>query len=462
MKNTILSIFLIFSLYTDNLQAQYFEKVYDLGGTKEGLDVLEAQDGSIFLLGRNANSSNDNGIFLLKVNGNGDKLWNKLYPGSINFYNQSIIKTSDGNYLIACFENSQIKLIKINEDGQTIWSNLYAGGSAGSITETSEGDFLIVGKEPVLEGNRPKLLKVDADGNLLWTKTYAQFLGGGFEAVFETAGHKIMIGGVKFFASHTVGMLINLDEAGNILWHKLYGEGTLDIFNFCVQTNDNGYVIGGSGNSFDPEPGNGAAQIMKVDSIGAIKWMQTAAYNDQLSNGNDIFQDQAGNYYVTGRTSSNSDWDLFLAKLDIDGQLLWTKSFEKGRKEMGESCIVTQAGDIVAGGSSFISGTSDWDAYIVKTNADGLVGVQAEQVNEKAFHYLYPNPNRGDFSIGLINPTTLIASVTIFNAFGQKIHTKQFAENQINITLENPPAGVYFYQIEQQGNLVATGNFLVQ
>lgn len=210
MKNTILSILFVLTFYADNLHAQYFDKVYDLGGTKEGLNVLEAQDGSIFLLGRNANSSNDNGIFLLKINGNGDKLWNKLYPGSINFYKQSIIKTSDGNYLIACFENSKIKLIKIDESGITIWSNLCVPGSAGSITETSEGDFLIVGKELVLDGDRPMLLKVDADGNLLWTKTYAQFLGSGFNSVFETAGHNIMIGGVKFFTSQTVGMLINL------------------------------------------------------------------------------------------------------------------------------------------------------------------------------------------------------------------------------------------------------------
>src|SRR4030042_5820903 len=88
-----------------------------------------------------------------------DTLWTRTYGGSDWDEGYSILETSDGGYLVlggtASFgQNQDIYLIKINSDGDTLWTRLYgsSGYDAGScIRETSDGGYIITGSTDMID-----------------------------------------------------------------------------------------------------------------------------------------------------------------------------------------------------------------------------------------------------------------------------------------------------------------------
>ncbi len=91
--------------------------------------------------------------------------------------------------------------------------------------------------------------------------------------------------------------------------------------------------------------------------------------------GRDIVAIPAGGYVVTGWTDSYGTGrnDLYLFRLDNNGNLVWQKNFggfDNNSDDHGESVLLTDDGNILVVGGSNAFGT-DYQHYIVKTDMDG-------------------------------------------------------------------------------------------
>ena len=99
-------------------------------------------------------------IWAVKVNLNGDLIWQKNFGGSSIEIGYGIDKTLDGNYILAGDTrssdadiqnfrgNTDYWLIKFDDSGQMIWEQTYGGTdfeSAREIIELQNGDLLISG-----------------------------------------------------------------------------------------------------------------------------------------------------------------------------------------------------------------------------------------------------------------------------------------------------------------------------
>ncbi len=128
------------------------------------------------------------------------------------------------------------------------------------------------------------------------------------------------------------------NSSGSIIWQKTYGNNASAIFKNMMACSDGGFIMTGITNYIDTDFTthygswmNEDIAIIKLDSNGNKVWSKVIGG----SGGEDVFSIVAAQYggcYIIGTTSSN-DYDctgfhggiedLYLARLDCNGNLLW-------------------------------------------------------------------------------------------------------------------------------------------
>jgi hypothetical protein len=90
-------------------------------------------------------------------------------------------------------------------------------------------------------------------------------------------------------------------------------------------------------------------------------------------------------------------------------------------------------------------------------NDQELLPVGIEVPNEINF-VLYPNPNRGIFTI--INPVRETAQITVYSSIGQKIseYTLTYGENKLSLELAR---GIYYLVLSDQENTLLQTNKII-
>jgi alpha-tubulin suppressor-like RCC1 family protein len=80
-----------------------------------------------------------------------------------------------------------------------------------------------------------------------------------------------------------------------------------------------------------------------------------------------VASDAAGNSYVTGQTKNGATWNLLLLKYDPAGNLLWSRSYDRGGDEIGRSIACDRNGDLYISGTTGALGRH----LLLKYNAAG-------------------------------------------------------------------------------------------
>jgi ribosomal protein S11 len=244
------------------------------------------------------------------------------------------------------------------------------------IQQTSDGGYIVAcGTDSLGVGfSDAFLVKTDASGNIIWAKTYGGTSYDWASSAQQTSdGGYIVAGGTRSFGAGGDDIfLIKTDASGNIIWAKTYGGTGYDLAYSVQQTSDGGYIVAGVTWSFGA--GGGDIFLIKTDANGNIIWAKTygGTSDDWASS---VQQTSDGGYIVAGVTWSFGAgyFDAFLIKTDADGNIIWAKTY--GGTDWEEAYYVQQTSDggyIVAGWTgSFSAGIPD--AVLIKTDANGNV-----------------------------------------------------------------------------------------
>ena len=249
--------------------------------------------------------------WIVRIDPTGKKVWDKVYGGNASDYLYKVIPVSDGGYLLAGETTSTVSgltakggtdfyIIKIDGDGNKLWESRYGGSGSDycrAAVETADGGFLVGGftNSPVGYdvSKSPKgglsdwwILKIDANGNFT-PGTDRRYGGTNYEELhdIQAISGGFLIGGISSSnasddkSEPSRGGLdywvMKVDDAGNRIWDKTYG-GSKDDYLTCMQvTTDGGFILGGTSTS--PADGDKTVSNVENGNWWAIKsWIPVA------------------------------------------------------------------------------------------------------------------------------------------------------------------------------------------
>jgi len=249
------------------------------------------------------------------------------------------------------------------------------GDWSSSLIQTSDGGYAIAGDTTSFGAGGDVdvyVVKLDAKGNLQWTKTIGGAAREGGNSIIQTSDGGYAIAGYteSFGAGEADVYVVKLDANGNLQWTKTIGGENDDGGNSLIQTSDGGYAIAGYTNSFGA--GEADVYVVKLDANGNLQWTKTIG-GPAGDGGSSLIQTSDGGYAITGSTKSfgaGGD-DVYVVKLDAHGNLQWTKTIGGPASEEGYSLIQTSDGGYAIAGSTTSFGAGGYDVYVVKLDAHG-------------------------------------------------------------------------------------------
>ncbi len=299
-----------------------------------------------------------------------DREGNVIFTGSISG-NLPFATTTD---ITTYYQRSMVLLGKYNNAGSKIFVIRIDTGYEKSygIATDSTGAILVVGStEPPTStfGDTDGFLhKYDANGIELWKTFYGSTAADVPNAVAIDANDNAFVVGRtlgtlpgQLSGGYGDGFIKKIGSLGTELWTKQFGgQADEDASGVATDVAGNAYVIG-SGNTVVVSGPNTSGTnyftfVRKFDSAGAEVWKKEFGF-EALATGKAITVDGAGNVFVVGNalgafsgfTSAGSN-DIFVCKLDPNGNTIWTKQFGTSGSDYGSGIAVDAAGDIFVGG----------------------------------------------------------------------------------------------------------------
>lgn len=349
------------------------------------------------------------------------KMKNLLCTGGA-YLKKGLIPLTSGLALIATaslFNNLQAQTIKLDwvnqyagagantSCGDVYKSKTMALDAEGNIYNTGnvngEADFDpgpgVQNLSSIVNKQNRFLTKSDKDGKLIWAKQFGNaasftnvnaidldssgniYLAGYFRDTFDFDPGPNTVNGIAPAASSEI-FVIKLDNAGNFIWGKQIGGTSSDyIYGMVVDDAGNIFATGAFSGTVDFDPDatstfltGGGAFVLKWNTNGEYVW----AKNWASSYGYAIDLDGYGNIYTTGyysgvrrdfNPSTNAadtfmlsalgSFDIFVSKLDPNGNFLWAKSFGGTKQDQGFSIEVDFEGNSYTTG--IFGDTADFD-----------------------------------------------------------------------------------------------------
>jgi len=299
----------------------------------------------------------------------------------------SLIVTADNGYIIAGSSPVNTWIVKLNSDGSKQWDKIYDSigiSFGGIIRQTADGGYILGGST----GNQPdyKVIALSADGTVLWNKTFGGTGRDELTAIEQTSDGGYILGGYsnsnadgdKSGASQLIEdssdrlsdyWVLKLTSNGEKEWDRTIGGlkydagGYIDGSSFLCsifQTPEGGYLLGGfstaqAGRS-KTESNKGTANygtadywIVKINAKGNRIWDKTIGgnENDLLKS---ILQTADGGYFLAGYSYSNKSSDKTENKKgEAD---FWVVKLESEQLSLPQTPI-----RINAGGADFTTAT---------------------------------------------------------------------------------------------------------
>lgn len=347
-----------------------------------GLKITLTNNNDILVMGRTFSSDGDFkglnkdafedacDIFIAKYDSGGNRLWLKTYGGNMIDEGTSIIEHIDGTIsLFGSTESSfgdfeglykgefDFFFFKLNKDGDIIWKKVYGGSKHDNVTSVvsaTDGGYIITGNSYSHDGDFTSIseeyaymfiLKIDSNGNIFQITDFGgeynedcsdtrRTIDDGFITIGTTASPNGIFETIKKGADDDDVFILKSDKYGYRTWINTYG-GTYDDRGVAItQTEDGGYVFAGKTWSYDMDFTRNEVYdssfdtfIMKIDIHGNIKWSRYYG-GESLDEVNAIINTSDGGYILTGGTSSNKG-NLNLEKQAIENKAIFILKVNK-------------------------------------------------------------------------------------------------------------------------------------
>ena len=312
--------------------------------------------------------------------------WSKTYGGGNYDILLFIQLTNDGGYIAAGSTQSfgssgyDIWVLKLDNSGNVQWQKTYGGtldDQARSVLQTKDNGYILGGWTQSFEAGSADtlLLKLGSSGNVQWQKTYGGIFLRGPYAIQQTRDNGYIVAGdTRFSGAGSYDFcLLKLDSSGNIQWQKTYGGVDDDLFYSVQQTNDSGYILAGSTQSFGS--GGNDIWVLKLDNSGNVQWQKIYGGTFDDSNPWSVQQTIDSGYILAGSTLSYGSGavDILLIKLGNSGNVQWQRTYGSNSFDVAYSFQQTNDNGYIVAGRTEGFGTRNSDGWILKLDSSGNI-----------------------------------------------------------------------------------------
>lgn len=436
--------------------------------------IVETPNGG-FLIGGNSTSS-DTGdkselsrgltdIWLLYLNPDGTIIWEKTLGGSLNDFVDTVLNTTDGNFLIAGSSSSDVGgdktdnsngngedywIIKLDISGNIVWQRTIGGNQTDvlnhAININGTDQFLLGGtSNSPISGDKSEpslfedawMVRINNSGNIVWEKTigtdgteWLAGVGGASDGGFflgvmsngEINGPKSEInrGDRDYWG-------VKVNSLGEIEWEKTLGGSSSDTPQYVLQSPDKGYVIAGwsdSGISGDKtESSIGNSRDYWIVKIRTCEDEFEASSNTPVCENNDVELSATGGltYDWTGPNgfTSNLREPIFSAEMASAGTYTVIITIDAFCTETATTEVVVNPAPLLNNLNEILvcdpedDGLFSWDSSTIiedLTNNQSNITLEFFDANFDALPNPLPNPLENDISGPMV--ITVIATDT--------------------------------------------------
>ncbi len=339
------------------------------GGPKRETNfaIASFSDGSTISVGYTRSKQNgDADILLLRLDASGTLMWQKTYGGDQRDMATSVAILPDGGFVTAAISqptpNSQgdALIMRHNKNGSLVWRKTFGGPKYDipyAIKVSPKGQIIVAGytKSTGPGGADGWVFCLDGKGNKVWERTLGTKGRDWLRALTIRADGVITAaGGTKANKNaKTYSWAVQLDPKGKTLWNKTYRSAE-NVARAIIQLKDKQLAIAGWKLEKDSITGRDI-WVAKLNGAGELIWEKRLG-----GSGDDhteaLIALPNGHLALAGGTTKNlaviTVRTAWMLRLNKRGKLIWKRSFE-GKADQLFGLSKLPNGKLVAAGASW-------------------------------------------------------------------------------------------------------------
>ncbi len=189
---------------------------------------------NILLFGETRDSSGKCHLFLMNLDSHGEEVWKRIYYDDEDIVAGGIIPDNQGYVLTASLMRNKrwfLYLLKVDTDGQRSWDKLYKDTLVYDMCRGKNGIFLTGMKDDCVY-----LAKINEKGEDFWERTYQNGCG----LAIDYDKKRIAIAGKTMVGESYFPVLYGISEDGVVEWRRIYEK---DGFIEKVKQVNDGYIL---------------------------------------------------------------------------------------------------------------------------------------------------------------------------------------------------------------------------
>lgn len=301
-------------LYVLKLNSNFqkiWEKTIVTTGDEYGYDIIQTQDGNLVVLGSvyATYNVNDGDVYVIKLSQNGEILWQKTFESNRRGF--SIIETSTNDLVIAGRKDGYSNLLELSSLGEMKTDKIFNNSWVlDCIIKTMDGGYAVTGWTGY--GGNFITMKLDTNFESEWVNTSQE---GRAYSMVQTDDAGFVVFGDNFGTGNSI---IKIDKSGNYLWTKYFcqNSGTGNEMRTIIRTKDNNLMLAGFCHN-----GTFKSYFAKISQSGDLLYENIFTYYS-VSCG--IVETSDGGFLSTSN-NKNTNTKFELVKLNSNCELVWTK-----------------------------------------------------------------------------------------------------------------------------------------
>jgi len=358
------------------------------GGTFDdnGFSAAASNDGGFYLAGSTVQPNRaDTNILVVKINGDGNKVWERKYTFGDNDHEvaKDLLVDGHGDIYIAGYKrkasdgHSDFLLMKINKDNpddvqSTIFGTPGNDECAYNLVQDLDGSYILYGSVVSKDASNSLtsdmyLLKTHFS-DTVWVRQFGAFsLNDQIGSLKINNKGQLLFCGTAFRNSDCNMRLVNSDNYGNLMWdYGFDANNNNNEYGYDMAIVQGGYILVGSKVRFGTTLKD--IYVVRTDEDGfKIQDDNRNQYVIAGSGSQEAYSIKTidnNTFVITGYTiTDKGDKDIYVAKVDINGNVIKSNKFGGDRNDVGNKILKTDDGGFLIVGTVEVANNTMMATY---------------------------------------------------------------------------------------------------